>query len=90
MIQRHWPLSATPHLPKPSPLPPNGHDLQFSGNAFQNKTATIVVDPSCKNALIENNQGATTVSKQVEFNHGRDECPVQHAKPLERHRMSVL
>ena len=50
---------------------PNGHDLQFSGNTFQNKEATIVVDPSCKNALIENNQGATTVSKPVDFNHGR-------------------
>ena len=50
---------------------PNGHDLQFSGNTFQNKAATIVVDPSCKNALIEHNQGATTVSKPVDFNHGR-------------------
>ncbi len=50
---------------------PNGHDLQFTGNTFQNKTATIVVDPSCKNALIENNQGAVTVSKAVDFNHGR-------------------
>ena len=50
---------------------PNGHDLQFSGNTFQNKPATIVVDPTCKNALIENNQGATTVSKPVGFNHGR-------------------
>lgn len=50
---------------------PNGHDLQFSGNTFQNKAATIVVDPSCKNALIENNQGATTVGKPVDFNHGR-------------------
>lgn len=50
---------------------PNGHDLQFSGNTFQNKAATIVVDPTCKNALIENNVGATTVSKPVDFNHGR-------------------
>ena len=50
---------------------PNGHDLQFSGNTFQSKAATIVVDPSCKNALIEHNQGATTVSKPVDFNHGR-------------------
>ncbi len=50
---------------------PNGHDLQFTGNTFQNKAATIVVDPSCKNALIEKNQGATTVSKPVDFNHGR-------------------
>jgi parallel beta helix pectate lyase-like protein len=50
---------------------PNGHDLQFTGNTFQNKPATIVVDPSCKNALIENNQGAKTVSMPVDFNHGR-------------------
>ena len=50
---------------------PNGHDLQFTGNTFQNKAATIVVDPSCKNALIEKNQGTTTVSKPVDFNHGR-------------------
>ena len=50
---------------------PNGHDLQFTGNTFQNKAVTIVVDPSCKNALIEHNQGATTVSKPVDFNHGR-------------------
>ncbi|MHB1081863.1 MAG: right-handed parallel beta-helix repeat-containing protein [Prosthecobacter sp.] len=50
---------------------PNGHDLQFTGNTFQNKAATLVVDPSCKNTLIENNQGATTISKPVDFNHGR-------------------
>jgi len=50
---------------------PNGHDLQFTGNTFQNKAAIIVVDPSCKNALIEGNQGATTVRKPVDFNHGR-------------------
>ena len=50
---------------------PNGHDLQFTGNTFQNKAAAIVVDPSCKNALIENNQGGTTMSKPVDFNHGR-------------------
>ncbi|WP_395749878.1 right-handed parallel beta-helix repeat-containing protein [Prosthecobacter sp.] len=50
---------------------PNGHDLQFSGNTFQNKATTIVVDPTCKNALIENNQGATTISRPVDFNHGR-------------------
>lgn len=50
---------------------PHGHDLQFTGNTFQNKPATIVVDPSCQNALIEANQGATTVIKPVDFNHGR-------------------
>ncbi|MFO1482882.1 MAG: right-handed parallel beta-helix repeat-containing protein [Verrucomicrobiaceae bacterium] len=50
---------------------PNGHDLQFSGNTFQNKAAVIVVDPSCKNAQVERNSGAETVSKPVDFNHGR-------------------
>lgn len=50
---------------------PNGRDLQFTGNTFQNKTATIVVDPTCKHGLIENNLGAKVVSKPVDFNHGR-------------------
>lgn len=50
---------------------PNGHDLQFAGNTFQNKPVTIVVDPSCKNARIEQNAGARTVMKPVDFNHGR-------------------
>ncbi len=50
---------------------PNGHDLQFSGNTFQHQPAIIVVDPSCKNALIENNPGASTVTQPVDFNHGR-------------------
>jgi len=50
---------------------PNGHDLQFSGNTFQNKPVKIVVDPSCKSAYIENNAGAVTVTKPVDFNHGR-------------------
>lgn len=50
---------------------PNGHDIQFSGNTFQTKPVTVVVDPTCKNALIENNQDATTVRKPVDFNHGR-------------------
>ncbi|HRH95885.1 MAG TPA: right-handed parallel beta-helix repeat-containing protein [Prosthecobacter sp.] len=50
---------------------PNGHDLQFTGNTFQNKPVTIVVDPTCKNSQIENNTGATTVTKPVDFNHGR-------------------
>lgn len=50
---------------------PNGHDLQFTGNTFQNKPVTIVVDPNCKNAQIENNMGAKTVIKPVDFNHGR-------------------
>jgi hypothetical protein len=50
---------------------PNGHDLVFSGNTFQNKSATVVVDPSCARSAIEGNLGATTVKKPVDFNHGR-------------------
>ncbi len=50
---------------------PNGHDIQFTGNTFQTKAATIVVDPTCKNTTVENNLGATTVQKPVDFNHGR-------------------
>ena len=50
---------------------PNGRDLQFTGNMFQNKAVTIRVDPSCVNAVIENNSGANTVVKAVDFNHGR-------------------
>ncbi len=50
---------------------PNGRDLQFTGNSFQNRSATIVVDPTCKNVLVERNPGARTVRKPVDFNHGR-------------------
>lgn len=50
---------------------PNGRDLIFTGNTFQNKPAIIVVDPSCKNSRIEDNMGAQTVTKPVDFNHGR-------------------
>ena len=50
---------------------PNGRDLQFTGNTFQTKPATIVVDPTCERATIENNLGAKTVRKPVDFNHGR-------------------
>ena len=50
---------------------PNGHDLTFTGNTFQNKPVTIVVDPTCKDSRIEANPGATTASKAVDFNHGR-------------------
>lgn len=50
---------------------PNGHDILFTGNTFQAKPVSIVVDPTCTNALIENNPGAKTVSKPVDFNHGR-------------------
>jgi hypothetical protein len=50
---------------------PNGRDLIFTGNTFQNKAVTIVVDPSCVSSQIEDNLGAKTVVKQVDFNHGR-------------------
>ena len=50
---------------------PNGHNLQFIGNTFQTKPVTIVVDPTCTNTLIEHNQGAKSVRKPVDFNHGR-------------------
>ena len=50
---------------------PNGHDLVFTGNTFQNKPATIVVDPTCTRSTIEGNLGAKTVKKPVDFNHGR-------------------
>jgi hypothetical protein len=50
---------------------PNGHDLQCTGNTFIGKAASIAVDPSCQRTLIENNQGANTAIKGVDFNHGR-------------------
>lgn len=50
---------------------PNGRDIQFTGNTFQSKAATIAVDPSCTQAVIRDNPGATTVIKEVAFNHGR-------------------
>ncbi|MCX6856917.1 MAG: right-handed parallel beta-helix repeat-containing protein [Verrucomicrobia bacterium] len=50
---------------------PNGHDLIFTGNTFQNKPTTIVVDPTCIRSTIEANLGAKTVKKPVDFNHGR-------------------
>jgi hypothetical protein len=50
---------------------PNGHDLIFTGNTFSNKAATIVVDPTCTRSTIEQNLGAKTVKKPVDFNHGR-------------------
>lgn len=50
---------------------PNGRDLQFTGNTFQNGPVKIIVDPSCTNASIEANPGAETIVKPVDFNHGR-------------------
>ena len=50
---------------------PNGHDIQMTGNSFQRRAVTIVVDPSCKNTAIRDNQGADTKAAPVDFNHGR-------------------
>ena len=50
---------------------PNGRDLQMTGNVFQNRPATIVVDPSCQNVNIGENQGAEVKTAPVHFNHGR-------------------
>ena len=50
---------------------PNGHDIQFTGNAFQNKPAVIVVDPTCVRTAADGNPGAMTEVKPVDFNHGR-------------------
>ena len=35
------------------------------------KAANIAVDPSCQRILIESNRGADTLTKGVDFNHGR-------------------
>jgi hypothetical protein len=57
---------------------PNGHDLVFTGNTFQNKPATIVVDPTCTAApsqelllrVVQSRSGRPkTVKKPVDFNH---------------------
>lgn len=56
---------------------PNGHDLVFTGNTFQSSGARagnpilLAVDPTCTQSSIENNLGAKTVKKPVDFNHGR-------------------
>lgn len=56
---------------------PNGHDLIFTGNTFQQtgkrvgKPVLLVVDPTCTRSTIEHNLGAKTVKKPVDFNHGR-------------------
>ena len=50
---------------------PNGRDLLFTGNTFQNAEAKIVVDPSCQNAVIENNPGTVTVREPLPYDHGR-------------------
>ncbi|TDU81721.1 parallel beta helix pectate lyase-like protein [Prosthecobacter fusiformis] len=50
---------------------PNGRDIQMTGNVFQNRTAHIVVDPSCENLIFRENQGAEVKNAPVGFNHGR-------------------
>ncbi|MCC6511445.1 MAG: right-handed parallel beta-helix repeat-containing protein [Pirellulaceae bacterium] len=52
-------------------LAANGQNIQFTGNILQGKPAKIVVDPTCTMTRIENNPGAETVTKPVDFNHGR-------------------
>ena len=50
---------------------PAGHDIQMSGNVFQNRSTAIVVDPSCTNVVVRDNQGAELKRTPVDFNHGR-------------------
>lgn len=52
-------------------LAANGRNIQFTDNVFQTKPAQIVVDPTCTLTQIENNAGAETITKPVDFNHGR-------------------
>jgi hypothetical protein len=48
-----------------------GHDIQVTGNTFQNKTTPIVVDPSCQNVIVQDNLGAELKVRPVDFQHGR-------------------
>lgn len=50
---------------------PGGHDIQMTGNSFQNKTTPILVDPSCQNVLIQDNLGAELKVAPVDFQHGK-------------------
>jgi hypothetical protein len=56
---------------------PNGHNIVCSGNTFQRSGARVgnpvmlVVDPTCVGGSIADNVGAKSVSKPVDFNHGR-------------------
>ncbi len=50
---------------------PGGHDIDFSGNIFQGKPAVIRVDPTCREATVRENRGATSETAPVDFNHGR-------------------
>lgn len=50
---------------------PGGHDIQMTGNTFQNKTTPIVVDPSCQNVIVQDNLGAELKVRPVDFQHGK-------------------
>jgi len=50
---------------------PNGHDIQMTGNVFQNHATPIVVDPSCQNIMVEDNFGAELKQRPVDFQHGK-------------------
>jgi len=50
---------------------PNGHDLRMIGNVFRNRPATVRVDPSCVNTVIQDNAGAKLKRATVGFHHGR-------------------
>ncbi|MCB1085764.1 MAG: right-handed parallel beta-helix repeat-containing protein [Verrucomicrobiae bacterium] len=50
---------------------PNGVQIEMTGNVFPNRAVSIVVDPSCREARVEGNPGAETVSKAVAPDHGR-------------------
>ena len=50
---------------------PSGHDIQMTGNTFQNHPTPIVVDPSCINVDVRDNQGAELKREPVEFQHGK-------------------
>lgn len=50
---------------------PAGHDIQMTGNTFQNHTTPIVVDPSCTNVVVRDNLGAELKREAVDFQHGK-------------------
>jgi hypothetical protein len=50
---------------------PAGHDIQMTGNVFQNRPTPIVVDPTCQNVMVEDNLGAELKQHPVDFQHGK-------------------
>ncbi len=50
---------------------PAGHEIQMTGNIFQNRTTQIVVDPSCANVVVRDNPGAELQRSAVDFQHGK-------------------